>query len=68
MAAVTRTVRTGRTEHEIAEIPPAMLDCGHPYTPGQVTVGYGSPDVDRTGHRTRTYRCRRGATTYSRLA
>jgi hypothetical protein len=33
-----------------------VLDCGHPYRPYQVTVGFGSPGGD-DGRRVRWYRC-----------
>jgi len=62
---MVETRRTGRTEHETVEVPPAVLDCGHPYTPGQVTVGYGTRPEDPDGQRGRTYRCRCGQTTYA---
>lgn len=40
----------------VTEIPPERLDCGHPYRPRGVTVGFGSPQGD-DGHRVRWYRC-----------
>lgn len=47
----TRIDAAGR----LAEIPPAMLDCGHPYGPGLVTIGY---QPHPTGGRARSYYCR----------
>jgi hypothetical protein len=59
-------VRTGRTPHETVEIPPPFLDCGHPYTPGAVHLGFESLDPARASERVRTYRCGDcGETTYS---
>lgn len=56
--------RTGRTPHELVEVAPETLDCGHPCTPGRVTVGFDSPTPD--GERVRTYRCGEcGAVTFS---
>lgn len=49
----------------ITEIPPAALDCGHPYRPGAVTVGYGSRQLCE-GQRMRWYRCNQcGHLTYA---
>lgn len=50
-----KLIPTGRTPHELVEIPPTVLDCGHPYRPGRVTVGYNGHPV--TEQRVRTYYC-----------
>jgi hypothetical protein len=52
-----RTVRSGRNEHEIVEIPPDMLDCGHPYGPRRVTLGF-EEHPQHPDQRVRTYYCR----------
>lgn len=53
---------TGRTPHETVEIPPEVLDCGHRYGPGRVTIGVG---VHPDGTRRRTWTCREcGTVTY----
>lgn len=63
---MVRIVRTGRTPHELVEIPPAKLNCGHPNRAGNVTVGFDSPPDDPDAVRMRTYRCGQcGETTYS---
>lgn len=48
--------RTRVDEHgRLVEIPPRTLDCGHPYGPGLVTIGY-QPHPE--GGRARSYYCR----------
>ena len=39
----------------LVEIPPNVLDCGHPFGPGLVVIGYNPHPV---GGRARTYWCR----------
>jgi hypothetical protein len=41
---------------QVVEIPPAVLDCGHPYGPGLVVIGY-NPHPNGAG-RCRTCYCR----------
>jgi hypothetical protein len=41
---------------QVVEIPPAVLDCGHPFGPGLVVIGY-NPHPSGIG-RCRTYWCR----------
>jgi len=40
----------------ITEVPPATLDCGHPFGPGRVTVGYEWHEPSQA--RVRMYVCR----------
>jgi hypothetical protein len=48
---------------QVVEIPPAVLDCGHPYGAGLVIIGY---NPHPNGGRARTYYCRTcRVTTYS---
>lgn len=51
----------------VTEIPPEVLECGHPCGPGLVTVGYDWRPADESGEskRCRLYRCRQcGAITW----
>lgn len=55
--------RTGRDEHETVEIPPTVLDCGHPTEGNVESVSFAA--ASPVGERVRTYRCREcGATTW----
>jgi hypothetical protein len=56
--------RSGRTPHELIEVPPTMLDCGHRYGPQLVTVGFDWHEPSQ--RRVRSYRCRAcGLVSYS---
>lgn len=56
--------RSGRTEHELVEVAPETLDCGHPSDGNVESVSFAAETVN--GERMRTYRCRRcGAVTFS---
>lgn len=49
------TVPTGRTPHEVVEVSPEVLDCGHRYDSVRISLGTDSPAADQP--RCRTYYC-----------